>query len=230
MAIAVSRSSSARSNWSGSVFSDLRPKASCLKAKTSFSSRSIRSSLRGICASLPASRAYAAISIAFSVETSSGRSAVSSMGGNYKIPARFALGTYRPESSSRHRSSHSENSYARNHPTQHQPRQMGSYCRLLSNLPADATLIALSAAIKARWVCEQAHQQIKEERPRPLRRPIMARDTPARPDHDDRLRTPPAPEIADCKAGKKGVKYRRGRLSPYCLLSVELSSAHSPDQ
>jgi SRSO17 transposase len=33
----------------------------------------------------------------------------------------------------------------------------------LSNLPAGATLKALAAAIKARWVCEQAHQQMKEE-------------------------------------------------------------------
>ena len=33
----------------------------------------------------------------------------------------------------------------------------------LSNLPADADLTALAATIKARWVCEQAHQQMKEE-------------------------------------------------------------------
>lgn len=33
----------------------------------------------------------------------------------------------------------------------------------LSNLPADTTLKALAAAINARWVCEQAHQQMKEE-------------------------------------------------------------------
>lgn len=33
----------------------------------------------------------------------------------------------------------------------------------LSNLPADTTLKALAAAIKARWICEQAHQQLKEE-------------------------------------------------------------------
>ena len=33
----------------------------------------------------------------------------------------------------------------------------------LSNLPADATLKTLAAAIKARWLCEQAHQQLKEE-------------------------------------------------------------------
>jgi SRSO17 transposase len=33
----------------------------------------------------------------------------------------------------------------------------------LSNLPADMPLRALAAAIKARWVCEQAHQQLKQE-------------------------------------------------------------------
>jgi len=33
----------------------------------------------------------------------------------------------------------------------------------LSNLPAEATLKQLAAAIKARWVCEQPHQQMKEE-------------------------------------------------------------------
>src|SRR3954449_6417354 len=33
----------------------------------------------------------------------------------------------------------------------------------LSNLPPDATLEALAALIKARWVCEQLHQQLKDE-------------------------------------------------------------------
>jgi SRSO17 transposase len=33
----------------------------------------------------------------------------------------------------------------------------------LSNLPAKASLKRLAAAIKARWVCEQAHQQMKEK-------------------------------------------------------------------
>lgn len=33
----------------------------------------------------------------------------------------------------------------------------------LSNLPADTPLKQLAGAIKARWVCEQAHQQLKEE-------------------------------------------------------------------
>ena len=30
-------------------------------------------------------------------------------------------------------------------------------------MPADADLATLAATIKARWVCEQAHQQMKEE-------------------------------------------------------------------
>jgi SRSO17 transposase len=33
----------------------------------------------------------------------------------------------------------------------------------LSNLPPDAALKQLASLIKARWVCEQAHQQLKEE-------------------------------------------------------------------
>jgi SRSO17 transposase len=33
----------------------------------------------------------------------------------------------------------------------------------LSNLPPETTLKQLAATIKARWVCEQAHQQLKEE-------------------------------------------------------------------
>ena len=33
----------------------------------------------------------------------------------------------------------------------------------LSNLPTKASLRRLASAIKARWVCEQAHQQVKEE-------------------------------------------------------------------
>ena len=33
----------------------------------------------------------------------------------------------------------------------------------LSNLPADTPRRALAAAIKSRWACEQAHQQLKQE-------------------------------------------------------------------
>ena len=42
-------------------------------------------------------------------------------------------------------------------------RPNGEQKYYLSNLPADATLKTLAAAIKARWICEQAHQQLKEE-------------------------------------------------------------------
>lgn len=42
-------------------------------------------------------------------------------------------------------------------------RATGEQKYYVSNLPADTTLKALASAIKARWVCEQAHQQLKEE-------------------------------------------------------------------
>ncbi|MFG1454742.1 IS701 family transposase, partial [Xanthobacter sp. V2C-8] len=42
-------------------------------------------------------------------------------------------------------------------------RSSGERKYYLSNLPAGAGLRKLAAAIKARWVCEQAHQQMKEE-------------------------------------------------------------------
>lgn len=42
-------------------------------------------------------------------------------------------------------------------------RSSGERKYYLSNLPAGASLTKLAAAIKARWVCEQGHQQMKEE-------------------------------------------------------------------
>ena len=42
-------------------------------------------------------------------------------------------------------------------------RSTGERKYYLSNLPADTPLRKLAGAIKARWVCEQAHQQSKEE-------------------------------------------------------------------
>jgi SRSO17 transposase len=42
-------------------------------------------------------------------------------------------------------------------------RDAGETKYYLSNLPEGATLRQLAAAIKARWACEQAHQQLKEE-------------------------------------------------------------------
>jgi SRSO17 transposase len=42
-------------------------------------------------------------------------------------------------------------------------RASGERKYYLSNLPADAALETLAALVKSRWVCEQAHQQMKEE-------------------------------------------------------------------
>src|ERR1700752_2955641 len=42
-------------------------------------------------------------------------------------------------------------------------RSTGEQKYYVSNLPADTSLRTLAATIKARWVCEQAHQQLKEE-------------------------------------------------------------------
>ena len=42
-------------------------------------------------------------------------------------------------------------------------RSSGERKYYLSNLPPDTPLKRLAALIKARWVCEQAHQQLKEE-------------------------------------------------------------------
>src|ERR671938_734053 len=42
-------------------------------------------------------------------------------------------------------------------------RASGERKYYLSNLPADAPLETLAALIKARWVCEQAHQRLKDE-------------------------------------------------------------------
>ncbi len=42
-------------------------------------------------------------------------------------------------------------------------RSGGEHKYYVSNLPPDTSLRQLAAAIKARWACEQAHQQLKEE-------------------------------------------------------------------
>jgi SRSO17 transposase len=42
-------------------------------------------------------------------------------------------------------------------------RASGEQKYYLANLPAEAGLKTLTASIKARWICEQAHQQLKEE-------------------------------------------------------------------
>jgi SRSO17 transposase len=61
----------------------------------------------------------------------------------------------------------------RGHAAQHLPgdevwlvgehRSSGERKYYLSNLPSDTTLKQLGSLIKVRWVCEQAHQQLKEK-------------------------------------------------------------------
>jgi SRSO17 transposase len=63
--------------------------------------------------------------------------------------------------------------HLRGHANQHLPgdevwlvgehRSSGERKYYLSNLPPDTTLKRLASLIKGRWVCEQAHQQLKEE-------------------------------------------------------------------
>ena len=42
-------------------------------------------------------------------------------------------------------------------------RSTGERKYYLSNLPAGTSIKTLAGTIKARWICEQAHQQLKEE-------------------------------------------------------------------
>jgi SRSO17 transposase len=69
----------------------------------------------------------------------------------------------------------------------------------LSNLPADTPLRLLASAIKARWVCEQAHQQLKQvggtafDRAGTLRRTLLDRSAPTRADDLHRLCLSAAP-------------------------------------
>jgi SRSO17 transposase len=44
-----------------------------------------------------------------------------------------------------------------------EPRSTGDQKYYVSNLPADTSLKTLAATIKAKWICEKAHQQLKEE-------------------------------------------------------------------
>jgi hypothetical protein len=67
-------------------------------------------------------------------------------------------------------------------------RRSGERKYYLASHAPTATLRQLASAIKARWVCEQAHQQLKEELgPRPLRGAHLARAAPPRAPVDDRL-------------------------------------------
>ena len=94
-------------------------------------------------------------------------------------------------------------------------RMSGEKKYYLANLPAKTDLRTLAATIKARWICEQAHQQMKEELGLDH---FEGRSWQGLHRHalydDDRLRLPPASPARNSKAGKKESTGRR--LSQLC--------------
>jgi SRSO17 transposase len=101
-------------------------------------------------------------------------------------------------------------------------RMSGEKKYYLANLPAKMDLLTLAATIKARWVCEQAHQQLKEGS---FRGTILARPTPSCAHDDDRVRLPPASPPRNSKAGKKESTGRRpSRLCQPCATPSSNSS------
>jgi hypothetical protein len=105
-------------------------------------------------------------------------------------------------------------------------RILGEKKYYLANLPAKMDLRTLARVIKARWICEQAHQQLKEELGA-LRGPILARTASSCTHDDDRLRFPPVSPAQNSKAGKKESTGRR--LSQPCRPYARPSSNSSLD-
>ena len=102
-------------------------------------------------------------------------------------------------------------------------RSTGEQKYYVSNLPADTTLKMLAATIKARWICEQAHQQLKEELGLDhFERKILDRITSPRLDDDDRLRVPAISPPHSSGAEKKESGDRHH--SQACQPSGKLSS------
>ena len=105
-------------------------------------------------------------------------------------------------------------------------RSTGEQKYYVSNLPADASLKMLAATIKARWVCEQAHQQLKEELGLDhFEGQILDRVTPTRLDDHDRLRLPPIPPPQSSGTEKKESGDRRHNRA--CRPSGKPSSTSS---
>ncbi len=97
----------------------------------------------------------------------------------------------------------------------------------LANLPADTDLRTLAATIKARWVCEQAHQQLKQELGL-VRGTILAGPASSCIDDDDCLRLPPVSPPCIGKAEKK--ESAGHRLSQPCQPFATPSSNSSRDR
>ncbi|GCE90338.1 putative transposase [Komagataeibacter diospyri] len=83
-------------------------------------------------------------------------------------------------------------------------RSTGERKYYLSNLSAGTSLRLLAAAIKARWVCEQAHKQLREELGLDhFEWAIMDRPASTHPDVHDGLRLSPVPAPYGGRAEKK---------------------------
>ena len=107
-------------------------------------------------------------------------------------------------------------------------RMSGEKKYYLANLPAKTDLRTLAATIKARWICEQAHQQMKEELGLDHFEGRSWQGTsPSCPYDNDRLRLPSASPPRNGKAEKKESMGRR--LSQLCQPCATPSSNSSLD-
>jgi hypothetical protein len=85
----------------------------------------------------------------------------------------------------------------------------------LANLPAGMDLRSLAATIKARWICEQVLQQLKEKSwPRPLRGKVVERSSSSGAHDHDRLCIPPTTPAHKREAGKKNQQTARQPTLP----------------
>jgi SRSO17 transposase len=123
-------------------------------------------------------------------------------------------------------------------------RPSGEQKYYLSNLPPETPLRKLAATIKARWICEQAHQQLKEELGLDhFEGRSLDRAPSTRLDDDDGLRLPSNPPLQGKGGGKKIVGGRRHNRAcrpsgePYltssrghhhCDARIVRSSSHAP--
>ena len=108
-------------------------------------------------------------------------------------------------------------------------RMSGEKKYYLANLPAKTDLRTLAATLKARWICEQAHQQLKEELGLDhFEGRSLAGPSPSCAHDDDRLRFPPVSPAQNSQAGKKESTGRR--LNQHCLPCARPSSNSSLDR
>src|SRR5262249_13154307 len=105
-------------------------------------------------------------------------------------------------------------------------RMSGETKYYLANLPAKTDLRTLAATIKARWICEQAHQQMKEELGLDHFEGRSGQGPPPHATKAKHLYPLPAPPPPRTTSGKKK-KPPPPRLSQLCPPYVTPSSSSS---